>query len=188
VTNPRHDTVNYPTAGCICHTTTSWAGATAFDHNSVGFPLTGNHSTAVRQCADCHNTIGYTASPSALLCFTCHANSTPGYNAPGPGAPGHTPTYFPSAQCATCHVAANTGHATWANGKLATHTWFPIATGRHAGIDCMDCHNVATNLTSYSCAKACHTRQLANHPARSGFSLTTVETQCYVCHRNGSGG
>jgi hypothetical protein len=175
---PPHNAVNYPPSGCICHTTTTWAGATAFDHTGGGFPLTGMHATPPRVCADCHSA-GFTVTSKE--CYSCHATTYAG------ALPGHTPARFPTttAACITCHPAANTGHLTWQGGRFANHTWFPITSGNHSGIACLDCHKTATNLTLYTCARTCHTRQLANHPARNGFSLTTVETQCYVCHASG---
>jgi hypothetical protein len=178
---PPHDPVNYPRTGCACHNTTTWSGATSFNHTTVGFPLTGMHATPPRGCVDCHST-GYVAT--SRECFSCHASD---YST---AIPRHDATNFPTSttNCTTCHTTANTGHITWTGGRFANHTWFPISSGRHSGIGCMECHNVATNLTSYSCARSCHTNDLADHPNRNGFSLSTVETQCYVCHPRGNGG
>ena len=186
---PVHDPVNYPQAGCACHSTTTWLNATSFDHSTVGFSMTGLHALTARACSDCHSIISYTAKSTDKDCITCHATA---YNSPGAGVPVHSTqaSFFPSttASCITCHATANTSHTSWLPGKFANHTWFPITTGRHAGIACMDCHNAVANLATYSCAKSCHTSALANHPNKSGFSLTTVETQCYVCHKSGSAG
>jgi hypothetical protein len=183
--NPVHDPTNYPITGCVCHNTTAWQPATGgHDHTAGGFPLTGSHSLAARTCTDCHAASGYGAGATSKDCYSCHRAAY------ASAIPMHDPTNFPTATatCITCHAAANTGHTTWAGGKFANHTWFPIATGTHAGIACMDCHNAPNNLASYSCAKACHTSALANHPARNGFNLATVETQCYSCHPSGRAG
>lgn len=178
---PPHDTVNYPTTGCVCHNTTAWAGASAFDHSAGGFPLTGLHAAPPRACADCHAS-GYVATSTD--CISCHAAT---YAA---AAPAHTTTFFPSAtsSCVSCHATANSGHTTWAGGTYANHTWFPIASGRHTGIACMSCHTSNADISLYSCAKSCHTSQLASHRAVSGFSLSTVETMCYSCHPTGRAG
>jgi hypothetical protein len=191
-TNPRHDTVNYPVAGCVCHTTTAWSPATGFDHTAAGFPLTGLHSTSVRQCADCHTASGYAPGATSPDCYSCHAaayNTNTGVK--------HTSPNFPTttAQCITCHAVANTGHATWSGGTFAAHasvTTNLALTGNHAGFLCSDCHTSATtDLTQYTCSVSCHNgdRRFTGHDNSSCAGTTfnaakALETikACYSCH------
>ena len=184
-TNPKHDPGGFPIQGCACHNTSTWAGATNFDHAGAGFPLTGLHATPPRQCTDCHAS-GYVATSPA--CISCHQNSSPGY---ATGPPAHDATNFPPANCTTCHAAAAQSYTSWAGGTFPNHTWFPITTGNH-NVPCMSCHTSNSNLTLYSCSVACHTQGLQGHdPVTNScgtFSLSTVPTMCYCCHRTGRAG
>jgi len=185
-TNPPHSVAGgFPTTGCVCHTTATWSGATAFDHASVGFPLNGMHAVPPRACVDCHST-GYVATSTA--CVSCHRTSSPGY---ATGPPAHNETYFPSATCTTCHAAAASGLVTWTGGTFATHTWFPITSGSH-NVPCMSCHTASTDLTQYNCSVACHQGAVSQHQAVSNacgtFSTATVGTMCFCCHKSGRAG
>jgi hypothetical protein len=186
---PPHDPTNYPQAGCACHNTTSWANATAFDHASVGFPTTGQHSLAVRQCADCHNTIGYTAKATDKDCITCHLNSNPGYNNTGVGNPVHNQTYFPTttSQCTTCHASAAASFVSWSGGTY-THSQMQL-TNAHAGRACNDCHNGNYTTVAYSCY-GCHQNPIggapgyatATNPTHTPTYFPTANTNCTGCH------
>ena len=191
---PPHDPVSYPQAGCTCHTTTTWRGATAFDHNSVGFPLTGNHSLAARQCDDCHAVIGYTPNATDKDCYTCH---TTDYNT---AVVKHAAPNFPTttAQCITCHNSANTSHVSWQGGVFANHAGVTTGlalSGSHGGTACSDCHTAAgTDLTQYTCAVSCHTSsRFLQHANKSCMGTTfnaarQLETikACYSCHPRGT--
>jgi len=191
---PPHDATNYPQPGCTCHTTTTWVGATAFDHNSVGFPLTGNHSVAARQCADCHAVIGYTRNATDTDCYTCH---TTDYNT---AVVKHTAPNFPTttAQCITCHNAANTSHVSWQGGLFANHAGVTTGlalSGSHGGRACSECHTApSTDLTQYTCAVSCHTSGRFLQHANKSCMGTTFNTArqletikaCYGCHPRGT--
>lgn len=176
---PPHDSVNYPAAGCVCHTTATWLGAKTFDHAAAGFTLIGGHAMPPRACADCHSG-GYVTTSSS--CYSCHADK---YAA---GVPKHTPAFFPTdkASCIACHPASAYRYSGWSLAKYPNHTWFPITSGRHNGISCMACHTANDDLSRYACARACHSSSLATqHRNITGFSLATVEQQCYSCHPTG---
>ncbi|HLK19154.1 MAG TPA: hypothetical protein VKT81_09365, partial [Bryobacteraceae bacterium] len=66
-TNPPHAAAGFPMDCSLCHTTTSWAGAT-FNHNNTPFPLTGAHTSV--QCAQCHVNGNFTSVPTD--CGSCH--------------------------------------------------------------------------------------------------------------------
>jgi hypothetical protein len=194
---PPHTPTNYPIAGCVCHNTTTWLGATSFDHTTVGFPLTGAHSLAQRQCVDCHSVIGYTAQSTDKDCITCHATA---YNANV--VVKHTAPNFPSTTtaCITCHVAANTSHVTWSNGVFTNHAGVTTGlalSGNHGGRLCSDCHVAATtDLKQWTCAASCHTGSpgFQGHANKScagtaGFNAvkaTGTMKACYTCHPRGT--
>ena len=194
---PPHTPTNYPQAGCACHNTTTWLNATAFDHSTVGFSMTGLHALSARQCADCHGIIGYTAKGTDQDCITCHATA---YNSNGVLI--HTSPNFPSTtlQCITCHAAANTSHTTWNNGVFAAHTTvttnFSITNANHGGFQCSDCHTAATtDLKQFTCAASCHVsngfkghgNEKCGSATFNTSKATGVMKECYTaCHKQGT--
>ena len=184
--NPKHDTVNNPIAGCTCHSTTAWSPATGgFDHLAAGFPLTGSHSLTARVCNDCHAASGYGTGATNPACYSCHATSTPGYNNAGPGAPVHNAQYFPSAQCTTCHAAANASHVTWAGGTFTHPAAFPLANA-HAGRLCQDCHKGNYTTLANNCY-SCHQNSTPGYatvvsPPHTPANFPTTNTACTGCH------
>ena len=200
-TNPAHQAAGFPQDCTLCHTTTSWAGAT-FDHNKTGFALTGAHATV--QCASCHVSNNYNLTSGA--CSNCHLND---YN--GTTSPAHKAAGFPQ-DCTLCHTTTSWAGATFDHSK----TGFAL-TGAHAPLQCAQCH-VGNNysLTSGACAN-CHMTDYndttnPNHKAagfpttcdtchsttnwagatfdhsKTGFALTGAHTnvQCASCHVNGN--
>ena len=197
--NPTHDPTNYPIAGCSCHSTLAWSPATGYDHTAAGFPLTGSHSLAARQCLDCHATSGYGAGATSPECYSCHANSTPGYA--NNDAVKHTTPNFgtTTTACIACHSAANATHASWSGGTFSAHasvtTSFALS-GTHAGFACSDCHTATTtDLTQYTCSQACHNGdpRYVQHANKScaGTTFDAAKTDaairaCYGCHPRGT--
>lgn len=174
-TNPPHVSSQFPTTCETCHTTTAWSPAT-FDHNSVGFPLTGGHAGLT--CARCHAT-GYVNTSAA--CNSCHQAD---FN--GTTNPPHATAQFPT-DCKTCHTTTAWSPSTF-NHDAA---YFPIYSGRHQGTWtlCSQCHPTASNFASFTCL-TCHAHAQAAmdsaHRGRSGYSYTS--SACLSCHPRGSGG
>jgi len=121
----------FPTTCELCHNTVHWTDAT-FNHNNTPFPLTGLHASVA--CALCHVNGNYTTLP--LTCIGCHLAT---YNATT--NPGHAaqPTFFPSAQCSTCHTI--TTHIS--SGRSLCSAWRRISRLRQT------CHirNTSCRLT-----------------------------------------
>ena len=166
---PNHVTSSYPQDCTMCHTTTSWLNAT-FNHNNTPFPLTGAHTTVA--CSLCH--IGGVYAGTPMDCYSCHkADYT------GTTNPNHTAAGFPTT-CATCHTTTS-----WA-GATFNHTWFPTNHGNANGV-CSTCHTNPNDFSVFQCTN-CHTQAQTdpNHRGVSGYVYNS--TNCYQCHKNGSGG
>ena len=164
-TNPNHVSAGFPTDCSICHSTTAWTPS-SFNHNTVGFALTGAHTTLA--CAQCHVNGNYTTVPKD--CYSCHtANWKSTTN------PNHTTAGFPTT-CDTCHNTTS-----WA-GAVFNHnnTPFPL-TGAHVTTPCASCHinnvYVGTPTDCYACHQAQYTSTTNPNHITAGFP-----TSCATCH------
>ncbi|MBI5362365.1 MAG: hypothetical protein HZA53_04240 [Planctomycetes bacterium] len=189
---PNHAASGYPTACEQCHTTIAWRRAN-FDHAGV-----------IRGCQQCHQAdyIATTAPPHAATgypntcqqchgtnawipanfnhagvtrsCITCHQQD---YNTTS--NPNHAAAGFPTT-CQTCH---NTN--TW-NGATFNHTDFPITSGPHHNLTCLQCHPNARNYGQFTCV-SCHTHSqsemASEHNGVQGYTWNSAA--CYSCHPNG---
>ncbi len=173
-TSPNHAAAGFSTACDTCHrpADTTWQGG-SFNHNTV-FQLLGRHATAA--CSLCHVNNVYKGTPRD--CLPCHLTDYQRTTNPN-----HIGAGFPTT-CAVCHNAAD---SSWALGKF-THTWFPIASGRHANISCATCHTNASAYTQFSCFTGCHNRTETDghHRGISGYAYDS--NRCYACHPNGRAG
>jgi hypothetical protein len=119
-------------ANCsTCHSTSAWSPA-SFNHNLVGFALTGAHASLA--CSSCHG--GSILSRPPTACEGCHAE--PAYHAGLFGA-----------NCGQCHNTSN-----WSANYTGSHP--NSCDGRcinHEGATCRDCH--PNTLASATCLK-CH--------------------------------
>ena len=169
-----------------CHTTQDWQQAT-FDHAQTAFPLTGQHTSV--DCRDCHTDGVFQGTPQD--CYACHAEDD-----------AHEGQY--GQDCAGCHTTEDWQQATFDHAQTA----FPL-TGRHAGVDCRDCHTggvfQGTPQDCYAChaeddahegqygqdCAGCHTtedwQQATFDHAQTAFPLTGRHTgvNCRDCHTGG---
>jgi hypothetical protein len=173
-TGPNHASLGYSTACETCHSTASWSGAT-FDHNTTAFPLTGAHLSAA--CLDCHGDGVYAGKSTA--CVSCHQSDYDGTTDPN-----HAALAF-STDCATCHTTVAWSGATFDHDT----SFFPIYSGRHAGIwtSCATCHTQPSNYSVFTCL-SCHphdskTQTDSNHGGVSGYVYES--NACYSCHPRG---
>ncbi len=89
VTSPNHVAAGFPKTCAMCHTTTTWTGAT-FNHTWFRIP----HNTA-RLCSDCHtNPSDY----SVFVCTSCHTKA-----ATDSIHQGRTGYVYNSINCYQCH-------------------------------------------------------------------------------------
>ena len=172
--SPSHAAAGFSTTCDTCHRATdpSWTTA-VFDHNAI-FQLQGRHASAA--CTQCHVNNTYKGTPHD--CLPCHQTDYQKTTNPN-----HIAAQFPTT-CETCHKAAD---LSWNQGRF-THTWFPITSGRHAGIACSTCHTNPTNFTTFSCLTSCHgrTETDGHHKSISGYSYDS--NRCYACHPTGRSG
>jgi hypothetical protein len=153
-----------------CHADASWqlgqhAGTSGFDHDRTGFALRGAHQQA--RCAGCHED---RAKPPTS-CDGCHR---------GPHQGRHTEP------CAECHRAT-----AWSDrAVLEQHrrTRMPL-TGRHALVDCADCHKRQAERVYSDTPSDCYACHRAGYhdpnvrPIHDGSAGTApLDRNCALCH------
>ncbi len=164
-TNPNHVSAGFPQDCAVCHTTTTWTGAT-FNHNTTSFPLTGKHSSVA--CASCHVNNQYKTLSTA--CSSCHLKDFQGTTNPN-----HVSAGFPQ-DCAVCHTTTAWTGATFNHAS----TGFAL-TGAHSSVSCSQCHtNNNYNLTSTACI-SCHLTDFnnTNNPPHKSAGFPQDCTQCH---------
>jgi len=169
-TNPNHVTGNFPQTCDSCHSTSTWLNA-SFNHNSTGFPLTGNHMVPPRQCTDCHISNNYTLGSAA--CISCHQTDYTNAVSPVNHAAAGIPT-----TCETCHDTN-----LWTDGTFNhTSTGFQL-TGAHTVPPrlCTDCHTGNNYAIKSALCYSCHQKDYTatNNPAHAAAGFPTT---CEVCH------
>ncbi len=189
-TNPNHPALGISQSCEECHVTSTWLGA-SFDHQGITNGCFACHQSDYNgatdpnhllngistSCEDCHGTdtwLGATFSHRGITtgCFNCHQSD---YNQTNHAAQG-----FPT----TCEVCHDTN--SW-DGANFNHTSFPINSGNHSNLDCIDCHTVPTSYPLFSCID-CHEHNFqdmaSKHNDVNGYSWTSPA--CYNCHPNGN--
>ena len=161
--DPNHVAGHFPTTCQVCHSTTSWSGA-SFDHSATGFVLEGAHRTL--DCAQCHQQ-GYAGTPAN--CYSCHRTDYERTRDPN-----HVASHFPTT-CQNCH---NTTSWSGADFNHAS-TGFALQ-GAHATLACSQCHQQGYSGTSAQCY-SCHQSdyQGARDPNHVAGHFPTT---CQNCH------
>jgi hypothetical protein len=166
--NPNHKQLGFHTDCEACHgdNAISWVNS-SYNHNS-SWPLQGTHRLI--DCIQCH----HKGRNIPKDCASCH---TKAYLAAS--NPNHKTEDF-SLDCDRCHLPS---HKTW-NQAMFIHR-FPIKSGRHAHLECFDCHPSA-NRRDFSCLN-CHDhekRQMdQKHRNISGYVYQSQA--CLACHFHG---
>jgi hypothetical protein len=166
--NPNHATAKFAITCDGCHGTDNWLNA-KFDHNTVGFPLTGGHADPPRQCVDCHVNNNYNLS--STMCFSCHQKDFAGATTPVPHAG------FPTT-CEQCHDTVQ-----WSDGKFDHSTTGFVLTGSHTvpPRQCADCHvNNNYTLNTTTCV-SCHLKDFQGSTNPNHVALNFSQT-CQTCH------
>ncbi|MAN59355.1 MAG: cytochrome c family protein [Flavobacteriaceae bacterium] len=124
----------YPENDCTaCHVNEAW-NAVTFDHSTTDWPLSGKHKNV--SCRECHfemvepkTIISQNFSNLNTDCASCHENV-------------HEDAFAINGvtDCNRCHVTSS-----WLPEKFDhSKTRFPLS-GRHAAIDCRECHETTNN-------------------------------------------
>lgn len=125
-------------ANCAsCHNESRWAPASGFDHVRTGFPLTGRHRAIT--CSACHADKRFAAR--GVTCASCHADTR------------HTGRFGRAPDCATCHTTSRWEEWTFDHARRTGYA----LDGRHARLQCYDCHSRAAQSARLgsTCAE-CH--------------------------------
>jgi hypothetical protein len=166
-----------------CHDTDEWKSRFDADaHRRTNFPLQGRH--ALLPCEQCHgDRRDRSFARPTVACWECHQSDLTSASARGvdhSAFPG-----YPQLACLGCH-----GFWRWSPGTFTGHgACFPIDSGKHAGIPCMQCHvTLPVPLVIGSCTSQpypscirCH--PCATHPQVQSF--VCADQNCYGCHYNG---
>ncbi len=164
-TNPNHVSLNFPQTCQTCHSTAAWQPAT-FDHNTVGFPLTGAHTAL--PCTQCHVNNNYHLTSGA-----CSAFHIKDYN--GTTNPNHVQAAFPT-DCSVCHSTVS-----WANASFNhSTTGFPL-TGAHTTLACATCHVNNNYTTLPTTCYGCHQVDYQN-TTNPNHAAAQFPTTCTTCH------
>ena len=158
----------YDSAACLsCHPTGGEAPISVHDHSAKFFPIeTGKH--AALNCADCHQDAD---TSKTFTCISCHPH------APDVAAMRHvfiTDFVYESKACLKCHP-------TGGDAAISVHDhsakFFPIETGKHAGLSCESCHDNPADSSSITCL-SCHAHSpdvaATRHENITGFVYSTA--------------
>lgn len=136
-----------------CHNEVAWT-ETSFDHNTVGYRLSGKHADV--QCVDCHRGNVFEGAPTS--CIGCHAIDDVHGGSNGTA-------------CQDCHTTS-----TWQSIGFdhLLETGFALADG-HGGLNCQDCHTREDFKDGLeSACVGCHLTE-DDHGGVNG-------TECESCH------
>lgn len=160
--NPNHVALGFPQTCETCHTTAGFKGA-AIKHDK--FALTGRHVQTA--CSACHRDGVYQGT--SRTCAGCHIDR---YNATT--KPPHQQQGYPT-ECQLCHSTSQF------TGALFQHANFFALEGKHAAVQCSQCHigdtYKGTPRDCVGCHQATYSATTAPNHIAQGFP-----TSCQNCH------
>ena len=164
-TFPNHVEAGFSTDCQICHSINAldWAGASII-HDF--FPLVGGH--AIQDCFACHNQGGDFTGLSPE-CYSCHQQDYESTTDPN-----HVTANFPT-NCTLCHTIYGWSPASFDHNQTA----FPLI-GKHATLDCTDCHSNGYTGTPTDCF-SCHETDFngTNDPPHQSLGFSHKCTDCH---------
>lgn len=160
-TDPDHSAQGWVDDCERCHRPTKWSDA-AFDHDS--FPLRGRHRSV--DCAECHPGGVFIGTPDQ--CVDCHLDD---YD--NTSDPDHMAAGFPTS-CEQCHTPRG-----WGSGDF-NHSFYPL-TGRHARVDCAECHPGGLFIGTPDQCVDCHLDDY-NNTDDPDHMAAGFPTSCDSCH------
>lgn len=138
-----------------CHGTKLWKNTT-FNHDvDTKFALRGKHGSA--KCVSCHTGKLYANPKLGKDCYTCHQKDDKHKESLGK-------------ECSSCHTEKN-----WKESPRFDHaaSIFPLL-GKHARIECKECHKSAMFKEAPKDCLACHKKDDKHN--------TTLGEKCAECH------
>jgi hypothetical protein len=135
-----------------CHNERDWK-KTSVDHSKTAFPLLGKHQKA--ECGACHKSTNF--KEAAKDCYACHQKDDKHEAQLGRA-------------CASCHDENGWKPAPKFDHGLAR---FPLL-GKHASVECKQCHANPLFKSAKSDCKACH--------AKDDKHKQTLGSACETCH------
>jgi len=164
-THPNHPNNGFGTQCEQCHRPYGWSPA-YFVHTT--FVLEGAHRSL--SCRECHD-----QDPTPRLCVGCHNE-----NRQDATVPDHRVASFPT-DCESCH-----SQRAWLPATFSEHEqFFPIARGKHGGLECSECHQNATDTRSFTCTTSCHPRSKMDRKHDEEFGYVYESRACLMCHPRG---
>jgi len=150
---------------CVtCHTTNNWAKikTDSFDHKNTDFPLIGQHKTVY--CRKCHVDLNF--KNAKRECISCHKDV-------------HELTL--GRNCERCHTPAS-----WIVQNITQihqQSRFPLI-GRHAQLDCNQCHKSASLLRFDPMRSECVDCHLKDYNATTAPNHVSgnFSKDCMQCH------
>lgn len=135
-----------------CHGERNWK-QTRFDHAKTRFVLLGKHVKT--ECNACHKSINYKEAPKD--CYSCHLKQDKHEGQEG-------------RNCEQCHVESD-----WKTVPRFDHglVRFPLL-GKHAKVECKDCHKTARFKDAQRACLACH--------LKDDKHKKTLGVACEPCH------
>ena len=153
-----------------CHTTGGWKALrteSGFDHQRTKFPLNGKH--AELDCLKCHKTFDFSQAIAHQRCSDCHEDVHRGQFAGRPGG----------SDCSACHSETSFKPSLFTKESHQRGA-FPLH-GKHAAIDCVQCHKPAGREAHYRfAATTCVTCHADPHAGQ--FSAAPWTNRCEECH------
>jgi hypothetical protein len=154
---------------CVtCHTTDNWTKVKidSFNHSKTKFPLLGQHKTVF--CRKCHNDLQF--ANANRDCISCHKDV-------------HEQTV--GRDCERCHT-----QSTWLIKNVTQvhlQIGFPLL-GRHAQIDCYQCHKSPSLLRFDPIKTVCYDCHVNNYLATTNPShvASNYPKDCSSCHNQSS--
>jgi hypothetical protein len=139
-----------------CHVERDWKTTKGrFDHERTRFKLRNAHAATTVQCKACHVDLKhYRDTP--MDCFSCHRKDDKHEGQQGP-------------KCETCHGDKNWKTTTFDHGL----TRFPLL-GKHAKVECKDCHKSPRFKDAKLACVACH--------LKDDTHKKTLGPACEQCH------
>jgi hypothetical protein len=154
-----------------CHTTKGWrilSSEFTFDHSKTKYPLVGRHAQVA--CSACHLNDDFKKEIRFETCKDCHSHD------PHAGQFNARPS---KGECSECHTVDGWKPSLFGVKEHET-SQYPLK-GKHAQVECSQCHAPAGRDTAYklkfgACAD-CHQDAHDNQ-----FRAATYANRCESCH------